>query len=85
MNEAGKTGARHAAKPKAGPDLLEQYGCGPIQFSGADDRLYERHLLFDDVLAPAKEGVIQSRFWRRVSLRKDFSLGMWIIWAIFVR
>jgi starch phosphorylase len=30
--------------------LFEQYGCGPIQFSGADEALYERHLLFDKVI-----------------------------------
>src|SRR4029079_1554395 len=24
-----------------------QYGCGPVQFAGASDALYERHLLFD--------------------------------------
>ena len=29
--------------------LLKQYGCGPIHFSGTDDGLYERHLLFDNV------------------------------------
>jgi len=32
-------------------ELLKQYGCGPIQFMGADG-LYERHLLFDNVKAP---------------------------------
>ncbi len=37
----------------AGTDLLEQYGCGPIRFSGHQDALYERHLLFDDVIDPA--------------------------------
>ena len=31
--------------------LIEQYSCGPIQFSSADG-LYERHLLFDDVIDP---------------------------------
>jgi glycogen phosphorylase len=30
--------------------LLEQYGCGPIRFAGTDDGLYERHLLFDNVI-----------------------------------
>jgi glycogen phosphorylase len=30
--------------------LLVQYGCGPIQFSGSSDALYERHLLFDRVI-----------------------------------
>jgi glycogen phosphorylase len=29
--------------------LLTQYGCGPVKFSGADEALYERHLLFDSV------------------------------------
>jgi starch phosphorylase len=33
-------------------DLLDQYGCGPIQFSGTKDALYERHLIFDHVLDP---------------------------------
>ena len=32
--------------------LLAQYGCGPIQFSGSSDALYERHLLFDRVIDP---------------------------------
>ena len=32
-------------------ELLKQYGCGPIQFMGADG-LYERHLLFDNIKAP---------------------------------
>ena len=27
--------------------LTTQYGCGPVQFSGTDEALYERHLLFD--------------------------------------
>jgi starch phosphorylase len=56
MNEAGKSGTRYSITPKAESTLLEQYGCGPIRFSGADDGLYERHLLFDDVLAPANAG-----------------------------
>ncbi|MGO9603606.1 MAG: glycogen/starch/alpha-glucan phosphorylase [Candidatus Binataceae bacterium] len=30
--------------------LLAQYGCGPIQFAGTGDALYERHLLFDNVI-----------------------------------
>ena len=37
-------------------DLLRQYGCGPIQFSGTNDALYERHLLFDDIIAPTAAG-----------------------------
>jgi glycogen phosphorylase len=40
----------------ADSDLLTQYGCGPIQFSGHQDALYERHLLFDDVIDPLDAG-----------------------------
>jgi glycogen phosphorylase len=36
--------------------LLEQYGCGPVRFTGTADALYERHLLFDGVVAPAATG-----------------------------
>ena len=38
------------AKRHALPDakrLTTQYGCGPVQFAGTDEALYERHLLFD--------------------------------------
>ena len=30
--------------------LIEQYGCGPVEFSGTDNALYERHLVFDNVV-----------------------------------
>src|SRR5262245_18821633 len=33
--------------------LLKQYGCGPIEFSGTDSALYERHLLFDNIINQA--------------------------------
>lgn len=36
--------------------LLQQYGCGPIQFTGTGDALYERHLLFDNVADRATLG-----------------------------
>jgi starch phosphorylase len=35
------------------PKLLRQYGCGPVRLSGTEDALYERHLLFDNVIDPA--------------------------------
>jgi len=35
-------------------ELLEQYGCGPVRFSGTNDALYERHLIFDHVVDPKK-------------------------------
>jgi glycogen phosphorylase len=30
--------------------LRRQYGCGPVDFTGTDNALYERHLLFDNVV-----------------------------------
>ena len=32
--------------------LRQQYGCGPVEFTGTDDALYERHLIFDNVVKP---------------------------------
>src|SRR4051812_31353173 len=34
--------------------LLEQYSSGPVRFAGTDNALYERHLLFDNVIAMAR-------------------------------
>jgi len=42
--------AAYCAAPEGDPsELLKLYGCGPIQFMGADG-LYERHLHFDNVI-----------------------------------
>ena len=32
--------------------LRQQYGCGPVELTGNTDALYERHLLFDNVIDP---------------------------------
>jgi starch phosphorylase len=37
-------------------ELLEQYGCGPVRFTGSGDALYERHLQFDNVVDPSVVG-----------------------------
>ncbi len=34
----------------AAAELIRQYGCGPVQFAGTDTALYERHLVFDNVV-----------------------------------
>jgi glycogen phosphorylase len=41
--------------------LLEQYGCGPVPFEGTDNALYDRHLLFDNVINQA-EATPRDRF-----------------------
>ncbi len=47
----GKANPAPAAKDPA--DVLRDYGCGPIRFSGGNDALYERRLVFDHVIDPA--------------------------------
>jgi starch phosphorylase len=45
--------------PKTREDLskrIERYGCGPVEFTGSEDALYERHLVFDDVIAVSDAG-----------------------------
>ncbi len=37
-------------EPEGLAGLNEQYGCGPVRFMGTDNALYERHLLFDNVV-----------------------------------
>ena len=41
-----KAAAKRQAVPNA-EKLSAKYGCGPVHFSGRDEALYERHLLFD--------------------------------------
>src|SRR5712671_3134380 len=41
------------AKSQSTPKILEQYGGGPIHLAGTDSGLYERHLLFDNVIGMA--------------------------------
>jgi glucan phosphorylase len=42
-----------ATAPQDVSKLIQQYGCGPVQFSGTDNALYERHLIFDNIVDPA--------------------------------
>src|SRR5262249_25581029 len=37
-------------KSKEDPKSLDQYGCGPVHLFGTHNGLYERHLLFDNVI-----------------------------------
>ena len=46
----GKETAMESQESNTLAQLLRQYGCGPIQFSGTDNTFYERHLVFDNVI-----------------------------------
>jgi glycogen phosphorylase len=59
-------------------ELLTRYGCGPIRFSGTDDALYERHLLFDDVVAPEDAGP-RERFEAAARSVRDVLSQRWIL------
>ena len=68
----------HASAAAAASDLLTQYGCGPIRFSGNNDALYERHLLFDDVVAPEAAGA-RERFEAAAHSVRDVLSQRWIL------
>ena len=59
------------------PDLLGQYGCGPIRFSGHDDALYERHLLFDNIIDPVAAGT-RERFEAAARSVRDVLSQRWV-------
>jgi glycogen phosphorylase len=61
----------------ADANLLEQYGCGPIRFSGHQDALYERHLLFDDVIDPVDAGT-RERFEAAARSVRDVLSQRWV-------
>src|SRR5262245_54724066 len=58
-------------------ELLEQYGCGPVRFTGTGDALYERHLMFDNVVDPAAAGA-RDRFEAVAGAVRDVLSQRWI-------
>jgi glycogen phosphorylase len=78
MSKAKKADSDKSKGAKRKLDLLEQYGCGPIRFSGDDEALYERHLLFDDVVAPQAAGP-RERFEAVARSVRDVLSQRWIL------
>jgi glycogen phosphorylase len=86
MNEVDEMALKRSTRSDAGQDLLlsntgqdllRQYGCGPIQFSGTNDALYERHLLFDDIIAPTAAGSHQ-QFEAAARSARDILSQRWV-------
>ena len=50
MTTKQKAVSTASMEPDGLASLIEQYGCGPVEFAGTDEALYERHLLFDNVV-----------------------------------
>jgi starch phosphorylase len=58
--------------------LLKQYGCGPVEFTGSDNALFERHLLFDHVAEPADAGA-RDRFEAFARSVRDILSQRWVL------
>ena len=56
---------------------IKGYGCGPVQFTGTEDALYERHLVFDNVLEAAAIGA-RERFEAVARSVRDVLSQRWI-------
>ena len=57
--------------------LMEQYGRGPVQFTKADDALYERHLVFDNVIEETRIGA-RERFEAIARSVRDVLSQRWV-------
>lgn len=66
-----------SARPDGLTKLLAQYGCGPIPFTGSDSALYERHLVFDNVVSPAATGP-RERFEAVAHAARDVLSQRWL-------
>ena len=64
--------------PQAIRKLMIQYGCGPIQFEGAENALYERHLLFDQAIA-VEEATPRDRFEAVARSVRDVLAQRWVL------
>ena len=58
-------------------EILQQYGVGPIQFSGTSDALYERHLTFDSVV-DVKKASVREQFEAAARAVRDVVSQRWL-------
>jgi starch phosphorylase len=58
--------------------LRRQYGSGPVELAGTDNALYERHLVFDDVIDPS-EASPRQRFEAFASSVRDILSQRWVL------
>ena len=60
------------------PELLQQYGCGPIPFVGTENAFYERHLVFGRAIDP-KVASARERFEAFSSSVRDILAQRWVL------
>jgi len=58
-------------------DLRKHYGCGPYEFAGTLDALYDRHLVFDRVIDP-KQADLRDRWEAAAHATRDWISQRWI-------
>jgi starch phosphorylase len=84
MRKANAMSTVKAAAPPASPNadgtskLLRQYGCGPVELTGTDDALYERHLIFDNIVKPTAAGP-RERFEAFARSVRDILSQRWVL------
>jgi starch phosphorylase len=66
-----------ATQSKSRASLLERYNCGPVEFSGGDNALYERHLTFDQVV-PVPPGLPRGQFEAVARAVRDVLSQRWL-------
>jgi glycogen phosphorylase len=69
------------AKAQVVPDpaaLATQYGCGPVHFAGTDEALYERHLLFDNIVE-LEAATARDRFEALAHSVRDILSQRWLL------
>lgn len=77
MKKQEKIGSAASAPSAELMKLLEQYGCGPVPFTGTNDALYERHLTFDNVRAETRIGT-RERFEAVAHSVRDLLSQRWV-------
>src|SRR5262245_6798870 len=77
MSVKQKAAPQTSPSPDGLAKLREQYGCGPVEFTGTDDALYERHLLFDNVVQPTAAGA-RERFEAFARSVRDILSQRWV-------
>ena len=58
-------------------NFIAQYGCGPVKFTGTEEALYERHLLFDNIV-DASQVTLRERFEAVAQSVRDILSQRWI-------
>src|SRR6266498_4083428 len=78
MSTKQKAAPAMSTTPDGLANLRKQYGCGPVEFAGTDNALYERHLLFDNVADVTAAGP-RERFEAFARSVRDILSQRWVL------